>query len=101
MLQQRGVSGHEGGSSEAKHLPEREVPGHDRQNWPERLKRNVTLGRVCQRTLRGKELLGVVSVEIAVPGALLDLRFSLYDWLSHFGGDQARQPGLSLTQTAG
>ena len=43
---------------------------------------------------------GVLGVEVAVPGALLDLGLGLHDRLAHLGRDQARQARLVLAQVA-
>ena len=88
MLQKADISGHQARSDEAKHLPEGEIPRHDRQNHTERLVSNETF--LCRRfdDLVGQESLCVFRVIAAHPGALGGLGHGRLERLPHFRGHQ-------------
>ena len=92
------VAGHQRRRGEAEHLPEREVPGHDRQHDAQRLEGDVALGGVGLDVLVGQEARGVLGVEVAVPGALLDFGFGFDDRLAHLRRGQRRPRALPLAQ---
>src|SRR5207244_7378769 len=85
---------------EAEDLPEGKVPGHDGQDGPERVEADVAAARVGPAGLRGEELLGVLGVVLAAPGALLDLPLALRDRLSHLERHGAGVRGLLRAQHA-
>src|SRR5690606_18967555 len=82
-------------------LPEREVPRHHREHGAERVVADVAAAAVGLDGLGGEELLGVVGVEVAGPGALLDLGAGLPDRLTHLlGHDAAVVSGTLAEQRA-
>ena len=70
VFQQANVSGHQRRRREAKHLPERKVPGHHGEHRTKRLKAHVTLLRIRFDDLIGEMMLRVLGVVAANPGAL-------------------------------
>ena len=86
MLEQADVAGHQRGSEEAEDLPEREVPGHDREDDAQGIVAHVALGVLGGDALRGQDAGGVVGVVAAGGGALGDLGTRRDDRLAHLGG---------------
>ena len=84
------------GRGEAEDLPEREVPGHDREHRPERLVADDSSRRASVGDrLVGQEALGVLGVEAADPGALLRLGHGRADGLAHLERHAAAPLGLA------
>jgi len=86
MLQDRAVPRGERRGGKAKHLPERKIPRHDGEHDPERLEADVAALRVALARLVGQEGGRVLGVVLARPAALLRLRPSLGERLSHLQG---------------
>ncbi len=90
VLQQADVAGRERGRREADHLPEGEVPGHDREHAADGIAADEALVGIGRDRLRGQEGRGLLGVVVAGPGALRDLGPGLRDRLAHFQRDRAR-----------
>ncbi len=95
MLEQPYVARHQGWSRKAHDLPEREVPRHHREDWPQRQVADVALvGIGLDRLVREKA--GAVFCEkAAARSAFLRLRHGRLVGLAHFLLHQAR-PLLAL-----
>src|SRR5439155_721296 len=100
MLQDPRIARDERRGGEAEDLPEGKVPRHDREHGTERVEADVAPACVGPAGLRGEELLGVLGVIVAAPGALLDLRLALRDRLSHLERHGAGVRGLLRAQHA-
>ena len=98
VLEEAGVAGHEGGRGEAEHLPEWEIPRHDREHGAEGQERHEALAGVGLYHFRGEEALGVVRVVAANPRALLRLRPAPGQRLAHLDRHQAGQLLLALVE---
>ena len=81
------------GRDEAEHLPEGEVPRHDRQHGAERLVADPAAGAAGHDVLVGQRLRRGLGVVLAHPGALLDLGDRLGDRLAHLGGGEGAELG--------
>ena len=88
VLQHGAVASHQRWRGEAQDLPEGEIPWHDRQHDPDWLECDVTVTGVGFDVFVGEKFRRVLGVEVAVPGALLDLSLSLDDGLAHLVGRQ-------------
>src|SRR5262249_24777339 len=71
MLQQADVARHQRGRGEAEDLPERKVPGHDRQDRADRLVADKAARGAGGGFFVGKKAFGVFRVKAAAKGALL------------------------------
>jgi hypothetical protein len=90
VLEDGAVARHQRRRRETEDLPEREVPGHDRQHDPDRLEGDEAPGGIRLHGLGREEGAGVVGVEVADPGALVDLRPTLAQGLAHLECHQIR-----------
>ncbi len=98
MLQDSGVPRHEGRSDKPEYLPKGEIPGHNRQDHPERLVVDVALGSIRGDGNVGEHLLGVGGVVPANPGTFLGFGPPGRDGLSHLHRHQASEIVLALLQ---
>jgi hypothetical protein len=98
MLEHARVARHQRGSGEPEDLPQREVPGHDREHDAEGHEGHVAAGGVRRDHLGGEEPLGVLRVVVAHPRALLGFRPSLGERLAHLHGHEARELVLPLAE---
>jgi hypothetical protein len=98
MLQHRGIAGHQRRGGEAEDLPEREIPRHDREHRSQRPEHHLGVSAVELDRLGRQERLGVRGIEIAISGALLDLRAAFGERLAHFAGHQRRELVLAPAQ---
>src|SRR5438477_13104496 len=101
MLEQTHIARHQGGRCEAEDLPERKIPWHDRQDWPDRLIPNIALSLVRFHSLIGEEPSGIVRVEPACPCAFDDLFSGCFDRLTHLSSSQPRKLVLVLLEHFG
>jgi len=86
VLEHAGVARHQGRGREPEDLPIGEVPGHDRQYHAQRLVGDVAVRGGRRDVLVGQEPLGVLGIEVAGPGAFLDLGLGVADRLAHLAG---------------
>ena len=91
MLEHHRVPGHPCRRGGPDQLPDRVVPGHDREDDPEWRELDVGVGPLGRDGLGGEQGGAVVSVVLARPHTLVDLRPRLADHLSHLAGDQVRE----------
>jgi hypothetical protein len=98
VLEETGVARHEGRRGEAEHLPEGKVPRHHGKHGPERIEAQIAARGVRVAWLLGQEGVRVVRVVLADPGALVDLRLRLDDWLPHLEGHRAGVFGPARAQ---
>src|SRR5213593_4875456 len=90
MLEKAHVPGHECRSNKTKHLPERKILRHDREDWPQRLIANeAALGSRPNDFVR-KKTLGIFGIEAAAGRTLRGLGNRRLQSLSHLQGHQAR-----------
>src|SRR5262249_5053359 len=82
----------------ARQLPERKVPGHDRENGPEWQIRDVCVDRSRLSWFVGDDPGAVLGIPVRFMRAFLDLRFGLGEDLSHFGCDRLRESCLVCSQ---
>jgi hypothetical protein len=75
------------GRGEAHHLPEREIPRHNRQNHPQRLEGDITFPRLRFHLDGLQHALQVVGEVVQPAGAFLDFGARLLDGLAHLLGD--------------
>ena len=101
VLEQSDVSGHQRGGGETKHLPERKVPRHHRQNGAHRLIADVTLLRLGLDRLVGEVFRSVIGVVAAGERALLHLGDCRLDRFSHLHGDQASEVARATVEQFG
>jgi len=101
VLQEHHVPGRERRQPGAERLPEREVPGHDREDHAQGLIPHVTLRRGALDRLVGQEAGGVVGDPGCSPGALFDLGLGLDDGLAHLRCHQGRKARFLRPQDAG
>ena len=83
VLQDPRIPGYERWRRESEHLPEREIPGHDREHRSERFELDVAARCVTRAWLLGEEGCGLLGVVLARPRALLDLSHALCQRLAH------------------
>src|SRR6202045_3139251 len=91
MFEKSDVAGQKGRSGEANYLPEREVPGHHRENWPD--------GKIADKTFLGsgfddfvgKKALGVVGIVAATSGTLYRFGDRCLERLAHFEGREGSE----------
>ena len=101
VLHQEDIAGQQRRNAHSSSLPQREVPRHNSQYWPERQIRNICFhragcgGGVCQY------LWSVLGVPLGLPSALLHLGFRLRKNLAHLQRDCSRQLCLVLSQDCG
>ena len=100
VLEDAGVAGHQRRRGEAEHLPEGEVPRHDREHDAERIEADVARRASVSRGCVGEEALRVLGVVVAGPGALLDLGLGLDDRLAHLEGHGDGVGGQVFSQEA-
>src|SRR5882724_587472 len=101
MLQQTDIAGHKRWRSKSKYLPEREIPWHDREDWPEWFIVDITPGRVRLCRLVLKEPLGVLGVKSTAPRTFHDFFYGCSKQLSHFDYDDFGESVLFLQQQLG
>src|SRR5436190_17022211 len=87
MLQQTDIAGHKRWRSKSKYLPEREIPWHDREDWPEWFIVDITPSRVRLCRLVLKEPLRVLGVKSTAPRTFHDFFYGCSEQLSHFECD--------------
>src|SRR5579884_1790523 len=92
------IARHQCRGRETNDLPEGVVPGHQGQHNAERLERNVALSGTGLNVFIVEELLSIICVIVAVPGALLDFSLSLSDWFAHFQRSDLSQVGFVAAQ---
>jgi hypothetical protein len=88
VLKQAGVACHQCRRSETKDLPEREVPGHYREHWPERLVTDEGSGGFSRDTLIRERFGAALSIVRARECALFRLRLGGGNGLPHLRGHQ-------------
>ncbi len=98
MLQHGAVAGSHRGSEETEELPERIIPGHHREDDTERVEDHTTFRGIARHDFIAQKAWGVLGVEVARPGALLDFSFGLDDGLAHLLSDQPGEVFLVRTQ---
>ncbi|MEJ2286995.1 MAG: hypothetical protein P8X85_25820 [Desulfobacterales bacterium] len=89
-----------------KHLPERVVPGHNRQNHAQGLKDHIASAGIGRDHFRLQHIWGVRGIVVTNPGAFFDFGPSAHHGLSHFPGHNAgiltlifhQDPGCRLHQ---
>ena len=91
VLEQPDVAGHQRRRGEAEHLPEREVPRHDREHRAERLVGDEAPRGAGLDGLVGEEPLGVLGVVAAAQRALRRLLDGGLERLAHLGHHQAAE----------
>lgn len=98
VLEKANVAGHERGRGEPKHLPEREVPRHDREHRSERIEPHVAAAGVDRRLDRLQQFFAVGRVVAADARAFSHLVDSSLDRLAHLQRDRARVVGRIARQ---
>ena len=95
VLEQADVAGHERGSEETEDLPEREVPGHDGEDYADGVVADIAsfvllkaVGVVGGDGFRGEDAGGVIGEVTAGGGALLYFLPRGDEGLAHLGGHQ-------------
>ena len=101
MFQQSDVTGHQRRRGKSKHLPERKIPGHDRQHRPERLILDVTFGGVGLRRFLLEKARSVLRVKPATARAFLDFCDRIAKQFAHLHRDDLRKLFLFLEQQLG
>ena len=98
MLQHRAVAGHQRRGDEAEHLPEREIPRHDRQHDADRVEGDEHFGTAEVDRLVGKIGVGVLGEPVAMERAFLDLGPAFVEGLAHLVGHQPRRIRPALAE---
>ena len=98
VFQNRRIPGHQGRSRKSKHLPEREIPWHDRENDAQGFKNNLARHRPGLDRLGIEKGPGVIGVILQHPGAFPGLGTTLCNRLAHFQGHEFGERLLLITK---
>ena len=99
VLQQARVAGHEGGRGEAEHLPEREVPGHDREHDARAGAKATKLREASVATVSGaRNPPACLARSSRRPRRTSPLRPALGHGLAHLHGHEPGEVVLALAQ---
>ena len=101
VLEQSGISGHQGRRREAEHLPEGEIPRHDRQHDPDRIEAQVAQHGLGLHPFGRQEVFCVIGIIAAQPGTFGDLAARFGNGFSHFQRDEAGEFFLPFVQKFG
>ena len=101
VLEQHPVARDQGGSRRAHHLPEREVPRHDREHQPQRREGHVAAPGLGLDRLVLQEAGTVAGVVLAAERALLHLGGGLAQRLAHLHGHDFGQMALAGAEANG
>ena len=101
MLQEHAVARHQRWGRSADHLPEGEVPRHDRENDTERIIGDERFFAAEVDGLVQKIFLRVVGEPVAVEGAFPDLGKTVGQRLSHLFGHQSREFAFARAKDLG